>query len=700
MTSLHCSRGHSNTLGSRFCHLCGEKLAGEGLAAAAGIYPGLILGDRYSITCELGHGGFGRTYLAEDINRFNEACVLKEFAPQVQGTYALQKSEELFEREAGVLYKLRHPQIPQFRELFRANLGDRGYLFLVQDFVEGQTYRQLLETRRQKGFLFSELEIRQLLAQLLPVLHYIHANGVIHRDISPDNLILRSTDHLPVLIDFGGVKQVAAAAASQFMTPEQLPPVATRLGKVGYAPDEQMQSGLVSPPSDLYALAMTAMVLMTGKEPLELVSGQTFQTWQQQLDLSSNLATVLLKMLSPQPAARFQSALEVLHALQLVADAAADLALTQPPAVSYPVVPALTQPPTQPTETLSPGALSPGALSPGALSSSAAYPAIASPPRAAKERGMGILLLLVALAGMAGGGWWLRDRWLPSVGTIIPQPQNSFSAAEQQRKQALQTRRQTLGISPEFLISLTNATFYERHPDQQGRKLSDDPVDTEWRSIWDGIANEWLTLLAQNLSAEARQKLGNYTSADRDQWKQEVNKLYVGSRSLFDVTDAKFFHLLPQMQGKEFIDQPIGQVWQAIAADQVRAMQAGKILSQLQFAPDSFSTQDTGNLAPGEGRVYTAKLSQGQIMRVSLQAPAHSTLFSIYLPRPGNGTSPFPEDSADVTWAGQLSQSGYYEFVVVDHSSSPISYQLNVAVDNITSTPAQAPTPEAPEAKN
>lgn len=716
--------------GSRFCHLCGERLS-ESIPAlqvnpsstlAEGVYAGLILGDRYRIVHELGHGGFGRTYLAEDINRFNEACVLKEFAPQVQGTYALQKSEELFEREAGVLYKLRHPQIPRFRELFRANLGDRGCLFLVQDFVEGHTYRQLLETRRQTGSFFSEAEIFLLLSQLLPVLHYIHSNSVIHRDISPDNLILRSSDRLPVLIDFGGVKQIAAVAASQFVAPETLPlenlapdsrsselvPIATRLGKLGYAPEEQMQSGFTSPHSDLYALAMTAMVLLTGREPLELMS-QPFQTWRQQLNLSSLLATTLMRMMSSQPGDRFQSALEVLQALQSEPSeplpfSRPDAALTQAPIYTQPdftLPPSSGQAPwVQPTESTE-------YIEPFALLNS---PLSRQP--SPKRRGVLISILLAGLLGIVGAVW-TRDRWLPPLQASWPgqnstetEPEENspeeakFSPEEQERKQALQTRRQALGIDQQYLVNLTNATFYEQHPDQQGRTLSDDETDGQWRSIWDGIANEWLTILEQQVSPEARGKLGRYTNADRDQWKQAVNKLYVGSRSLFDLTDAKFFHLFPQMQGKEFIEQPIGQVWQAIAFDQVRAMQSGTTLTQLRFDPDSFSKQDAGTLAPGEGRIYTAQLAEGQILRVSLQAPPQSTLFSLYPPRPGQGNSPFPEDAAEATWVGQLNQSGYYEFVVVAISADPVSYQLNLAVDNVTSSPVESPIPEAPQAKD
>jgi serine/threonine-protein kinase len=111
---------------------------------------------------------------------------------------------------------LQHPQIPRFRELLRINLEGKECLFLVQDHIEGQTYNSLLNSRKQLGLRFTEIETRQLLQQILPVLEYIHSVGVIHRDISPDNLMLRAFEQLPVLIDFGGVKQVAATVASQY----------------------------------------------------------------------------------------------------------------------------------------------------------------------------------------------------------------------------------------------------------------------------------------------------------------------------------------------------------------------------------------------------------------------------------------------------------------------------------------------------
>jgi serine/threonine protein kinase, bacterial len=311
MTTVYCTQGHDNQDSNRFCQICGEKLP---LPVAQNmLVAGNVLEDRYRIVQQIGQGGFGRTYLCENLTRFNEPCVLKEFAPQVQGTYALDKAKKLFEREASVLHNLTHSQIPRFRELFQLKSGSQG-LFLVQDYVAGQTYRYLLATRQMQNRLFTEAEVRQLLVDTLPVLEYIHSLGVIHRDIAPDNLMLRSSDNLPVLIDFGGVKQIAVNAEIQATGNTEVP---TCLGKVGYAPHEQMQRGTVAANSDLYALAATALVLLTGKEPTELIDPQSLTwNWRSVTTLDPQLGNILDRMLQPNPAARLQSAAEVLRALQ------------------------------------------------------------------------------------------------------------------------------------------------------------------------------------------------------------------------------------------------------------------------------------------------------------------------------------------------------------------------------------------------
>ena len=308
------SCGQENPGGARFCSRCGVSLLTQN-ANHNGLTPGTWLRDRYIIRRPLGQGGFSRTYLTEDTGRFNELVTLKELTPTNQGTYALQKAEELFQREAAMLHKLQHPQIPRFWEFFR----QEKRLFLVQDYIEGKTYHSLLEERIAQGQTFSEAEIIKLLQQLLPVLSYLHSLGVIHRDISPDNIICRNQDKLPVLIDLGGVTQISlkvatAVASSQNSTPSI---GGTRLGKIGYAPDEQLRLGIAAPHSDLYALGVTALVLMTGKPPQQLIDLETMQwDWEKYVILSPFLTCNFKRMLATQPVERFQSADELLQQLE------------------------------------------------------------------------------------------------------------------------------------------------------------------------------------------------------------------------------------------------------------------------------------------------------------------------------------------------------------------------------------------------
>jgi serine/threonine-protein kinase len=278
------------------------------------ISTGTILQNRYLVLSILGQGGFGRTYLAEDQGRFNEKCALKEFIPPQGSDYALTKARELFQREAATLYQISHPQIPQFRATFEENQR----LFLVQDYVHGKTYRALLNERKMRGATFSDAEVLQLIYQILPVLAHIHAKGIIHRDIAPDNIILRLEDSLPVLIDFGVVKEIA----TRFQTSETEVP--TTVGKLGYAPSEQMQTGRAYPNSDLYSLAVSAIVLMTGCEPQELYDDRNLVwNWEQRVPtLHPRLAEVLNRMLSYRPGDRYQSVSEVAQALQAMVPAA------------------------------------------------------------------------------------------------------------------------------------------------------------------------------------------------------------------------------------------------------------------------------------------------------------------------------------------------------------------------------------------
>ncbi len=631
---LYCPQGHKNPLGHRFCQVCGQEIP-QPVTEKPGIEASLLqklLGDRYRVIKQLGQGGFGRTYLAEDINRFNELCVLKEFAPKLHDAPALEKAEELFNREAGVLYKLQHPQIPRFRELCRCQVGSETGLFLVQDYVAGQTYRDLLTHRQSRGSRFSEAEGMELLRQILPVLNYIHSQGVIHRDISPDNLILRSSDQLPVLIDFGGVKQVAAAATvehsgnqpneSSFrstgnrqQTPQKTPPLITRIGKLGYAPEEQVILGVVRPDSDLYSLAVTVLVLLTGQEPSALFdTHQMCWAWEQFVSLSPRLTLVLNKMLSRSQGDRMKSALEVLQALGFwVSPTPTPAVISANPLANLPAnYPA--------NQSNSPTELPPElkAASTGAPSASphldpGKSTAVSLPPRlpdtqltdfpdsqmpynsstttlkpsfAQRFWGFWGRIFLLLLVGLVAGnaGWLVANYWLQSRSFQNPanesrlfesSDKNSSELAnktEAELKAELQERRAALEINERFFMRLVDQLFYQQYPEQANKTLTLSPEDEIWRSRWHIVGIELLVKLA-SLNETARKKLGEYRISDLNKWQDILAANNLNTSALFEETDAKFFAWFPNLQDDNFINQPIGQVWYAIAFDQIIMLQ-------------------------------------------------------------------------------------------------------------------------------
>ncbi|PMB45813.1 serine/threonine protein kinase [Fischerella thermalis CCMEE 5201] len=286
---------------NRFCISCGQSNFGE------------LLRNRYHVSRLLGEGGFSRTYAAEDIDRLNAPCVIKQFFPQVHGTSERTKAAELFKEEAFRLYELgeNHLQIPRLLAYFEQGTS----LYLVQEFIQGNTL--FAEVSQQA---FTEEKIRELLTDLLPVLEFIHARNVIHRDIKPENIIRRQSDGKLVLIDFGGAKQVTQTSLAR---------QATVLYTLGYAPSEQM-AGFACHASDLYALGVTCARLITGCLPVRDAYGQIHDRlfdpmtckwlWREILaekgiSVSEDLGNILDKLLKHLASERYQSAAEVLKDL-------------------------------------------------------------------------------------------------------------------------------------------------------------------------------------------------------------------------------------------------------------------------------------------------------------------------------------------------------------------------------------------------
>ncbi len=268
----------------------------------------LLLRDRYQVIQPLGQGGFGATFLAKDISLPGQpSCVVKQLRPSSSSPRVLEMARELFKREAKTLGKLGdHPQVPRLLDYFEVE----QQFYLVQEYVKGSTLKQEV---KQQGRL-NESDVKNFLLEILPVVQYIHSQGVIHRDIKPANIIRRVQDNHLVLIDFGAVKdQVSQTILSDA---DQSANTKFSVGTFSFAPPEQMAMRPIYA-SDIYALGMTCLYLLTAKSPKDLdfdgITGEII--WQHHVQLSRNFSRILDKMLKPIVGHRFQSATDVVRAL-------------------------------------------------------------------------------------------------------------------------------------------------------------------------------------------------------------------------------------------------------------------------------------------------------------------------------------------------------------------------------------------------
>jgi len=266
-----------------------------------------LLSGRYKIYKIIGTGGFGRIYLAKDIQRpGNPTCVVKKLMPARQDSKFLQVARRLFNTEAEILEVLgRHDQIP---ELF-AYFEDNQEFYLVEEYVQGHTLSE--ELPHVRG-IQNESFVIDMLKGALEVLAFVHQHRVIHRDIKPTNIIRRTPDNRLVLIDFGAVKLMQSPS-------EQTELATVAIGTRGYTPPEQF-AGHPRLCSDIYALGMIGIQAITGILPQELQpdleTGNVM--WRQTAQVSEELAAILDKMVCYHFSDRYQSAAAVLQDLKRI----------------------------------------------------------------------------------------------------------------------------------------------------------------------------------------------------------------------------------------------------------------------------------------------------------------------------------------------------------------------------------------------
>ncbi|MBA3944183.1 MAG: protein kinase [Herpetosiphonaceae bacterium] len=295
--------GATNAPTSLYCSQCGYAFGvlAPTLALPTGrLVQNALLAGRYRITRKIADGGFSAVYLAEDTRLGQHIVAVKEMVVGTGGTnpQAIQQALTDFQREAEMLAHITHPNLPRVIDRFE----EQGRHFLVMDYVEGQTLRQVAAAA---GGPLPEALMLGWAQQLCSVLEFLHSRQppIIYRDLKPENVMLQGDGTLK-LIDFGIARLYRHGGTSDTVP----------LGTPGYAAPEQYGSGQSDARADVYALGATLYELLTGydisRSPFQLAPAR-----QHNPALSPRTELALQQAMQPHPAHRFQTVAAFARAL-------------------------------------------------------------------------------------------------------------------------------------------------------------------------------------------------------------------------------------------------------------------------------------------------------------------------------------------------------------------------------------------------
>ncbi|MFN5514662.1 MAG: serine/threonine protein kinase [Cyanobacteriota bacterium] len=625
------------------------------------LQPGTQIQDRYLIQRQLGQGKLSNTYLAEDTHRFGEPCVVKEFIPQEQDPKLRRTAGELFQRQAKILYGLDHPQIANFREFFRGQGYESPRFFLVRDYVEGEAYDDILQ---QRGGAFGEAEAIAFLKQILPVVDYLHHQGVVHRNLSLENIVRRSGDQLPVLIDFGSAKSLEEGSVNlRGLGQPSTASVLNQFGKLNFVPPQRLS--LLEPELDLYCLGVTTYLLLSG-QPQFPSSGQIQFNELDSLPLGEDFRQWLKHLLSRQPSSHNQSAVSLLRDLALLESA-------EPRPVPLTLEP-VSVPPESVTASAAPMA------SPTPKPNPPKLPRLSVPILGGCLGKLGLLLFLMALSG--GFGWGVGKLWLnrENLFPFPPAPQASPTPAEPQSEEDFLRARNDLRARL-LNLKIPNGRFNfwvngalnrldSAQPDQ--REAPGELKDLTWLK-----SAQILMAFLESLRPDVQQQLAQGTLPTSNRyWTRQVNRLRLSSRSLGDLVNARWRSLFPHLDPEAQTEEPGLTLKAAMAADTVLGLQQNETYERLELTPETPALKRAFTLAPGQGQAYVAELEAGQTLTVNLTAP-DSVLLSVYSP---TGQTEILANSPERRWSGVLQESGFYEIVIVSQDKQNQKAELSLTL--------------------